>query len=90
MCYDNAAPTTRNRLLTAAESPAYIVMLSPDFWDDDRGPRPIEYVRTQDDNYDRSYPPVRQSQIKPAGDITRPTPTTTTSSQARGQKWATP
>lgn len=82
LCYGNESTEAKNVTLTASTRPSYIVMESPDFWDNDTGPTPVGYVFDRDSNIYRQYPIVEQGQIKPTGDIADPVPTNTTTTPA--------
>jgi len=78
LCYNDSAPQSKNVTLSATTQPVYIIIESPDFWDDDTVVKPSGLLRDPElDLYDE-YPIEEQNQIRPRGVHQRTTANGTT------------
>jgi len=81
LCLDKESHQPKNLTLTAETQPAYIVIESPDFWDDQTVLAPGGYARNPESDLYSPYPITSQDQIKPTGRFAEPVPTNNSSDQ---------
>lgn len=78
LCYnDNATPKAKNITITANTQPTYIIVESPDYWENETGPSPAGYAVRPDADYYDEYPLTRPDQIRPTGTYADPIRTNT-------------
>lgn len=67
LCVGNESPSSRPISFQTETQPAYIVIRSPSFWQDQAPARGMGYARDPESELYDEYPVTNESQIKPRG-----------------------